>query len=194
MKHFVPLFLILILFSCSNNNHEENEILDTIDTTTTQKISAKDTIEEPNLAVQENPLSIENFPKIWLKLDELNQEYIINQYCEAETRQLRILNEGEDWFVLVLYGQDSQRYKIIEFDAYEETRENFEIMYGSFVLENPDYADMDVELYDYMWNKDLMFCNFEGFFNEKTMMVSEKNKGNYETVKENCDYLQDNEE
>ena len=144
-----------------------------------EKISIKDTIEEITIAVQENPLTIESFPKNWFKLDELNQEYVINQYCEAETQQIQILKEGEDWFVLVIYGQDSQKYKIIEFDAYEETRENFEIIYGSFVLENPDYPDMDVELYDYMWNKDLMFCNFEGFFQEKTMMVSDINKDNY---------------
>ena len=193
MRFFISLFLIVILFSCSNNTPIENEATNKIDSSIVGQIDTPQTTKTPNLAVQENPLTIESFPKNWFKLDKLDDNYVINQYCEAETQQLRIIKEKESWFVLVIYGQESQKFKVIEFDAYEETRENFEIMYGSFVLENPDYPDMDVELYDYTWNKDLMFCYFQGFFNDRTMMVSEKNKDNYEIIKENCDYLNETE-
>ena len=194
MKFTSLLFSLLILFSCSNDNQNENEKISATETVKTEKAHPIDTIKEINLAVQENPLTIEDFPKTWFLLDELEDSYIINEYCEASTQQLVINKEGNDWFINVFFGQDGEKYKIIEFDAYEETRENFEIIYGSFILENPSYPDMDVEMYDFMWNKDLMFCNFEGFFQDKAMMVSEQNKDNYETVTENCDYLQENEE
>jgi len=192
MKRITFILITLMLVACSSETPEEVNVEETTqDTLIEQSTEGKDTTASQELAVQENPLSIENFPKKWFQLTEQNQDYIIYKYCEADVQQLWIEQDGTDWYVLVIYGQESQRYKVIEFDAYEEERENFQVMYGSFVLENPDYPDMDVEMYDYMWNKDLMFCTFNGFFQDETMMVSEGNKDNYETVKENCDHLVD---
>ncbi len=195
MKKIFGLCLIASVWACSNETPiKQDDINETkIDSTNTTK-PAKDTLNAPITAVQENPLTIEDFPKKWFKLDpidENSEEYVINKYCEAETQQLWIEQEDNGWFVYVLYGQDGQKYKIIEFEAYEEERELYQVMYGTFILENPDYPDMDVELYDFMWNKDLMFCNFNGFFQDEAMMVSEQNKDNYGLIEENCDYLED---
>lgn len=193
MKKITLLLSILVTISCSDNSTTD----ELAKAASTELIPEKEmdidstTIieEKSNMAVQENPLTLYTFPKVWYQLDQVEDEYIINEYCEATTPQIKITQEDSIWYVYVIYGQDGQRYKVIDFDAYEETRENFEIVYGSFVLENPDYPDMDVELYDYMWNKDQQFCRFEGFFQDPTMMVSEQNKDNYRIVKENCDYL-----
>ena len=192
MKRIALAVACLILISCGEEP-ETDEIVNVPpqDTVSIENTEPKDTSQAAQeLAVQENALTIEDFPNKWFKLTEQNQDYVIYKYCEAETQQLWIEKEDNIWYVTVLYGQDSQRYKVIEFDAYEEERENFQVMYGSFILENPDYPDMDVEMYDYLWNKDLMFCTFSGFFQDETMMVSAKNKSNYELVKEDCDYLE----
>lgn len=194
MKYFTFILSALILFSCSDEPSEEvitNEI--TQDTLIEEKTTGKDTAVTEELAVQENELTIDDFPKKWFKLTEQNQDYIVFSPCEAETSQLWLEEDNGAWYVTVLYGQDSQRFKILNFDAYEEKRDNFQVVYGMIVLENPDYPDMDAEMYEYLWNKDLMFCNFYGFFQDETMMVSEQNLDNYEFVKEDCSYLEENE-
>jgi hypothetical protein len=192
MKVIYFFVIALILGSCSSSSEKIESVKSDLDTTNSEVIIKEEpSTNETNLAVQENPLSIEDFPKVWLMLDKIEDEHVINEYCEAETKTLRIIKEDEQWFIHVIFGQDGQKFKIIEFDAYEEERENFQIMYGSFILENPDYPDMDVEMYDYTWNKELMFCTFNGFFQDEAMMVSEENKNNYKIIKEDCDYLND---
>lgn len=196
MKNLLAIFVLIIICSCTNKktNIETTEGIaeDTLSIVDSKIEVSEDTI---NLAVQENPLTIEDIPNKWYKLDKQGEGFVINEYCEAETQKLSIENqERHGWRILVSYGQDSQWFKIIEFEAYEEVRENFEIIYGTFILENPDYPDSDPELYDFMWNKDLHFATFGGFFQEETRMVSILNKDNYELIIENCDYLDEDQE
>ncbi|MDF1672377.1 MAG: hypothetical protein P1U41_02670 [Vicingaceae bacterium] len=196
MKNLLGIFVLIIMCSCTNEetNIETTEdiIEDTLSIIDSDVKVIEDTI---NQAVQENPLAVEDIPNEWYRLNKQGEGFVINEYCEAETQKLSIeYQERHGWRILVSYGQDSQWFKIIEFEAYEEKRENFEIIYGTFIIENPDYPDSDPELYDFMWNKDLQFATFGGFFQEKARMVSIQNKNNYELIKENCDYLNEDQE
>ena len=191
MKKLLGISLLVFIYSC-NNETIKNEIIDEghTDTSTIVEPVIETTTDTINLAVQENPLTIEDFPKRWYKLDKQDEDFVVNEYCEAETKQLSIeYNDEIGWRVLVSYGQDGMWFKVVEFEAYEEMKENFEVMYGTFILENPDYPDSDPELYSFSWNKDLKFATFEGFFQEEITMVSKQNLDNYELIKENCDYL-----
>jgi hypothetical protein len=189
MKLFAIIISLLLLISCNNSNApDELVILDEVPVETLNT----DTVEEEvstNSAVQENPLTMADIPQIWYKLEKMNDEEVIHQYCEAETQQLQFEQENGGWFILVIYGQDSQRYKVLEFEGYEEFINQQTIIKGMFIIENPSYPDMDTEMYDFIWNTNDKYGVFEGFFNESTKMVSDKNKSSYRTIKENCDYL-----
>ncbi|MCB0400884.1 MAG: hypothetical protein KDD41_02270 [Flavobacteriales bacterium] len=195
MKKTYLLLLLSSFLACSSEETRRETIDELpVDSNVAEVSQPDENGMAPEDAVQENPLTIEDFPHKWYMLnpkEENSEEYVINKWCEAETQQIQISKEGEDWFVYVLLGQDSERFKIIEFDAYEEERELYQVMYGSFVLENPYQPEADPEIYEYMWNKDLMFCHFDGFFQDGAMMVSEQNKDQYELIEEDCDYLND---
>lgn len=137
--------------------------------------------------------TLDDFPKKWFLLSEKSkgsEELIINDWCEAEIEQINIEKDASgNWMFFVLYGQDSDVFNLISFEATEKEMELYQVVSGHFVLERPNYEGKDTVTYDFMWNKDLMFCHFEKFFSENAMMVSEKNRDNYETIEEKCDYL-----
>lgn len=136
---------------------------------------------------------MDDFPKKWLLLNPKSkgsEEMVINDWCEAEIEQINIEKDASgNWMFYVLYGQDSDVFNLISFEATEKEMELYQIVSGHFVLERPSYMGKDTVTYNFMWNKDLMFCYVEKFFSETAMLVSEKNSGNYETITEECDYL-----
>jgi hypothetical protein len=161
-------------------------------------------IEKENIALikrmEENALddskefTLENFPKKWFMLNKENKtsdEFVINKWCEAETQQITFEKDDSDnWVIYVNYGQEADKFNLLDFKATEKKIELYQVVSGHFVIKKPDYAGGETVDYNFMWNKDLMFCNFYEFFGETAMMVSEQNKSNYKTIEENCDYLQ----
>lgn len=194
MKKLLGLFLVVFLFWSCGNQPAKNDFIeeDKNDTVALLKPDIKE-LKAPIDAVQENPLTIEDIPKKWYKLDtkkDESGEFVINDYCEMLSERLDIEYDDElGWRILAQHVNDGLWYKLVAFDAYEEVKDGNEIIYGTFILENPYYPDMDTEMYSFTWNKSLKYGVFGGFFQNDTRMVSELNKDSYEWVEENCDYL-----
>lgn len=193
MKNCLLLLPLAFIFSCSGNEASQNEdpVLPEKDTSmalVADTIPKKEAKEEPS----SKKVSIEDFPKKWYVLTPNEDGYMIFHDCEAEDQQIWIeKNENNGWEITVVYGQDSQEFKLVSFEAEEEEVELMQVVSGQFIIENPRYPDADPEIYDFMWNKDEQFGRFEGFFNEPAMMVDEAHKSEYPEKSENCDYLND---
>jgi hypothetical protein len=198
MKPIIFSIITLFILSCNNETIiEEPNNIDTIEDNQTKNNTIKDsTINEVVENIESKSIEIEDIPKKWYKLNlQESKQYTINEWCEIQSIQLEIEKNGNDgWQILVSYPTDSRRFKIIGFEASETATENETIISGNFIIENPDYPDLDPDIYSFYWNKGMMHATFSGFFNEDTRMVSELNKHHYELVKENCDYLDEDEE
>ena len=98
---------------------------------------------EENVVHQTSNFTIEKLPKKWFRLDpetKNSEEYVINDWCEAEIEQLLVEQDKEgNWVVTVLYGQDSDQFKLIDFMAEEKEMELYQVVEGNFVVEKPTY-------------------------------------------------------
>lgn len=196
MKNWLVLIIAVFFYSCTNETVSEEKVEILNNDSLIEKASFKDSTTNSELAVQENPLTIEDIPKRWFKLNlQESKQYTINEWCEIQSSTIEFVqNDTQDWEVLVSYPTDSKSFKIIGFDASEISNDYETIIEGNFIIENPDYPDMDPEIYSFSWNKGMMYATFGGFYENETRMVSEQNKDNYELVKENCDYLDEDQE
>ncbi len=193
MKRLLLLFIVLLIASCKNPNSKTEE--STGDTKA--KDSTELTVEEPSSSETETAVTnstepqavtLEDLPKKWYMLSGENGEFYIYKYCYAEIRQLWIeQDEDGGWSIAVIYGQDGDRLKGVSFEAASELQEQFEVVSGYFVLQSPHEPDMDPEIYDFWWNKDLGFGSFSGFFSEDTYMTPEESLDQYEVIEEECD-------
>ena len=98
MKRILFILVASIIVSCSSETTKETQEVINNDSTTTE-LEEPVTSDEiaPNEAVQENPLTIEDFPKKWYMLDpreEGSEELVINKWCGAETQQIHIENDN----------------------------------------------------------------------------------------------------
>jgi len=193
MKKLLIFLAITFFISCGNENSSTIEVqkLEEVTTPIDTLIKSENVVPEKKLAPKE--ISLEDFPKKWLELsanEENKEEYIIYDPCEVQLRGIEIIKNGDgSWEVFAYQHQDTDTHILIAFEATEETVEQSQVVYGMFILENPYTPDLGVETYSFTWNKDKVFCTFEGFFSENFMAVSKENSDNYRTVEENCDYL-----
>lgn len=187
MKRILFFLVLAVLFSCKDSNKKNENPNPLISEEAVEMV--EETVEESETEIGPVEISLEEFPKRWYMLLGEDGEFVIFKYCYAELQQVWV-DQTEDggWEVSVLYGQDSQEFRVVDFEATEETQEQFRVVSGQFILQNPYQPDMDPEIYEFWWNKDRMFGFFSGFFNEDAYMVSEGNKDNYEVVVEECDY------
>lgn len=197
MKNILTILLLIFIYSCDNQTEQINKN-NNIETTPTDTLPTTKEIDDEIEIDKEDDIAItiEDIPKTWYKLNlQESKQYTINEWCEIQSIQLEIeKNENGGWQILASYPTDSKRFKIIGFDASETSNENESIISGNFIIENPDYPDMDPDIYSFYWNKGMMYATFDGFFENETRMVSELNKQHYELVKENCDYLDEDQE
>lgn len=161
---------------------------------TVSKVSQYDTVSKANQKELNEGVgqsfSLEDFPKKWLLLSQMEDgDYAIYKYCDAQIEQIWLEhNEQRGLVITVLYGQDADEFKLVHFEATREYYEQYDVVVGHFVVEIIMNPDMDPEVYDFMWNQELKFATFDGFYQDQVTMVNENEADNYERLFEECDW------
>lgn len=198
MKIIISLFLICLTCACGDNDLSEK-------TTGFQINQPEPDIESDTLVpdlqeVDPQPgepkiVHIEDLGPVWLCLTEntdieeleSDEGYSIYKWCFAELPQLWFESgKGEDWYLSVLHGQDTEDYLISDFNATESEQELAIVVNGEFTLTSLLQEDLTKKV-TFWWNKDIYFACFEGIYKHPMYYVPEENKGMYEEVYEICD-------
>ena len=159
---------------------------------TVEEVSISEEVIHVEETVKPIPFFIEDFPTKWIQLNESNsadENWIIYNYCHAETPILEFIGEKGDTYTLnINYGQDGWVGSIDNFTAQKKVVDMTQVVKGSFDLTS-GMGDGEKSEVSFVWNQDKMFCKFEGLDFDFPFFVSEQNKSNYKEVSEDCSEL-----
>lgn len=184
--------MLAFLFSCSQGTPETETSADASDQT--EEIPQPETIEESGTEDSDTGVTLENFPKLWIRLtcDDSGEGCYIQHFCEAELPQIQIeAVKGEQWRLIAVYGQESESWMIESFSATEKEMELMTVVEGDMVLIPESGRDSEEKKQvHFMWNKDELFCRFEGlFFDNLNYFVAEQDMKYYDELDEDCSGL-----
>ena len=189
MKKLVYLLAPFLLVACGGEDTQSDE-------QDNDQTAVEDTVYYPDSTewdvgpdTLENEVFLEEMPSKWIMLSDETEDgenLVINKWCDAETPFFEFQAEkGDEYKIMLAYGQDGEICDVLFFEAYEEEQELMKVISGEMRFRG-EFDDFD-RVVDFVWNTETMVAHFEGVGMQSPWFVAEKDMNNFDVIEEDCE-------